>query len=55
MPAINTQATTRDIRSYVSLSTETVDKASTQLRLKRTKPVHTNVPTLDKCMGLGSE
>ena len=54
MPAINTQATTRDIRSYVSLSIETVDKASTQLRLKRTKPIHTNVPTLDKCMGLGS-
>jgi hypothetical protein len=54
MPSINTQATTRDIKSYVSLSTETVDKASQQLRLKRSKPVHSNVVTLDKCMGFGS-
>jgi hypothetical protein len=54
MPSINTQATARDIRSYVALSSETVDKASQQLRLKRTKPVHANIQTLDKCMGLGT-
>ena len=52
MPSINTQASYRDVKSYVSLSNETVDKASQQLRLKRTKPVHSNTPTLDKCMGL---
>lgn len=52
MPSINTQATTRDIKTYVALSDETVDKASQQLRLKRSKPVHSNVHTLDKCMGL---
>jgi hypothetical protein len=54
MPSINTQATTRDIKSYVSLSNEAVDKASQQLRLKRSKPVHSNVATLDKCMGFGA-
>jgi hypothetical protein len=54
MPSINTQASVRDIKSYVTLSNETVDKASQQLRLKRTKPVHANVPTLDKCMGLNA-
>jgi hypothetical protein len=52
MPSINTQASTRDIKSYVSLSTETVDKASQQLRLKRSKPVHSSVHTLDKCMAV---
>lgn len=54
MPSINTQATTRDIKSYVSLTSETVDKASQQLRLKRSKPVHASVHTLDKCMGLNA-
>jgi hypothetical protein len=54
MPSINTQASTRDIKSYVSLSTETVDKASQQLRLKRSKPVHSSVHTLDKCMGFNA-
>ena len=54
MPSINTQATTRDIKSFVTFSNDTVDKASQQLRLKRSKPVNANVPTLDKCMGFGS-
>jgi hypothetical protein len=54
MPSINTQATSRDIKSYVSLTTETVDKASQQLRLKRSKPVHSTVHTLDKCMGFNA-
>jgi len=51
MPSVNTQASTRDIKSYVSLSTEAVDKASQQLRLKRSKPMHEGIATLDKCMG----
>lgn len=54
MPSINTQATTRDIKSYVTLSNETVDKASQQLRLKRSKPVHSTTQTLDKCMGFNT-
>jgi hypothetical protein len=54
MPSINTQASTRDVKSYVTLSNDVADKASQQLRLKRTKPVHTNVATLDKCMGLNT-
>jgi hypothetical protein len=34
----------------VTLSQETVEKASKEMRLKRSKPVHTNTVTLDKCM-----
>jgi len=49
IPSVNTQATTKDIKSYVSLTNETVDKASQQLRLKRSKPVHEGGATLDKC------
>ena len=51
MPSVNTQASVRDVKSYVSLSSETVNKASQQLRLKRSKPVHEGIPTLDKCLG----
>jgi hypothetical protein len=47
LPCVNTQATTRDIKSYVTLSNETVDKASQQLRLKRSKPIHSNTKTFD--------
>jgi len=54
MPSINTQATTRDVKSYVALSSEAVDKATSQLRLKRSKPIHSTAQTLDKCMGLES-
>lgn len=49
-PSMNVQAPLRDIRKYVSLSTDLVEKASEQLRLKRTKPVNINIPTLDKCI-----
>ena len=49
-PAMNVQAPLRDIRKYVALSTEAVEKASEQLRLKRTKPVNVNIPTLDMCI-----
>ena len=49
-PSMNVQAPLRDIKKYVSLSTDLVEKASEQLRLKRTKPVNVNIPTLDKCI-----
>jgi hypothetical protein len=49
-PSMNVQAPLRDIKKYVSLSTEAVEKASEQLRLKRTKPVNVNIPTLDMCL-----
>jgi hypothetical protein len=49
-PSMNIQGPLRDIKKYVSLSRDTVEKASEQLRLKRTKPVNINVPTLDMCI-----
>jgi hypothetical protein len=49
-PSMNVQAPLRDIKKYVSLSTEAVEKASEQLRLKRSKPVNVNIPTLDMCI-----
>jgi hypothetical protein len=50
VPSMNVQGPLRDVKKFVALSQETVDKATKELRLKRSKPVHTNVPTLDKCM-----
>ena len=50
LPNMNVQGPIRDVKKFVALSQETVEKASKELRLKRSKPVHTNVPTLDKCM-----
>jgi hypothetical protein len=50
VPTMNVQGPVRDVKKFVALSQETVDKASKELRLKRSKPVHTNIPTLDKCM-----
>lgn len=50
-PSMNVQAPLRDIKKYVSLSTEAIEKASEQLRLKRSKPVNVNIPTLDMCIG----
>jgi hypothetical protein len=49
-PSMNVQAPLRDVKKYVSLSTEAIEKASEQLRLKRSKPVNVNIPTLDMCM-----
>lgn len=49
-PSMNVQAPLRDIKKYVSLSTEAIEKASEQLRLKRSKPVNVNIPTLDMCI-----
>jgi hypothetical protein len=49
-PSMNVQGPLRDIKKYVSLSNESVEKASEQLRLKRSKPVNSNVQTLDMCI-----
>ena len=50
LPNMNVQGPVRDVKKFVALSQETVDKASKELRLKRSKPVHSAVATLDKCM-----
>jgi hypothetical protein len=50
LPSMNVQGPLRDIKKYVSLSSDVVEKASEQLRLKRSKPMNVNVPTLDMCM-----
>jgi hypothetical protein len=49
-PSMNIQGPLRDIKKYVSLSNDIVEKASESLRLKRSNPVHVNVPTLDMCI-----
>jgi hypothetical protein len=49
-PTMNIQGPIRDVKKYVSLSTDVVEKASQQLRLKRSKPIHANIPTLDMCL-----
>jgi hypothetical protein len=54
VPSMNVQGPVRDVKKFVALSQETVDKASKEMRLKRSKPVHTNSVTLDKCMGPGA-
>lgn len=46
-PTMNIQGPVRDVKKYVSLSIDVVEKASEQLRLKRSKPVHSAAPTLD--------
>jgi hypothetical protein len=48
VPTMNVQGPVRDVKKFVALSQETVDKASKELRLRRSKPVHNNVATLDK-------
>ena len=48
LPTMNIQGPVRDVKKFVALSQETVDKASKELRLRRSKPVHNNVATLDR-------
>lgn len=50
VPTMNVQGPVRDVKKFVALSADTVEKASKELRLRRSKPVHTTNPTLDKCM-----
>jgi hypothetical protein len=49
-PSMNIQGPLRDIKKYVSLSSDAVDKASESLRLKRSKVPTPTVPTLDMCI-----
>ena len=49
-PTMNIQGPLRDLKRYVALSTDVVEKASQQLRLKRSRPIHTNIQTLDMCL-----
>lgn len=49
-PSMNVQGPLRDIKKYVSLANEVVDRASESLRLKRTKPLQQNVQTIDMCI-----
>lgn len=49
-PTMNIQGPLRDIKKYVSLSTDVVEKANEQLRLKRSKPTNVTIPTLDMCI-----
>jgi len=49
-PSMNVQGPLRDIKKYVSLSNDVMEKASEQLRLKRSKPVNNNIQTLDMCI-----
>jgi hypothetical protein len=51
VPSMNVQGPLRDIKKFVTLSNDTIDKASEQLRLKRSKPVNPNIQTLDMCIG----
>lgn len=53
-PSMSVQGPIRDIKKYVSLSNDAVERATEQLRLKRSKPVNVNVPTLDMCMNRAS-
>lgn len=50
VPSMNVQGPIRDVKKFVALSQETVDKASKELRLRRSKPVHQPGTTLDKCI-----
>lgn len=49
-PSMNVQGPLRDIKKHVSLSVDVVEKASNQLRIKRTNPVNANMLTLDMCI-----
>jgi hypothetical protein len=49
-PSMNIQGPMRDIKKYVSLSNDTVDKATESLRLKRSKVPQPTIPTLDMCI-----
>jgi hypothetical protein len=49
-PSMNVQGPLRDIKKHVSLTNETIEKASAQLRLRRTKISSVTIPTLDMCI-----
>lgn len=49
-PSMNVQGPLRDVKKYVSLTADVMEKATDHLRLKRSKPVNVNMPTLDMCI-----
>jgi len=49
-PTMAIQGPLRDIKRIVALSSEVIERASESLRLKRSKPVNLNIPTLDLCI-----
>jgi hypothetical protein len=49
-PSMNVQGPLRDMKKYVSLSSDAMEKASEHLRLKRSKTTSVTVPTLDMCL-----
>lgn len=49
-PSMNVQGPLRDMKKYVSLSSDAMEKASEHLRLKRSKTNSVSVPTLDMCL-----
>jgi hypothetical protein len=49
VPTMSVQGPVRDVKKFVTLSQDTVEKASKELRLRRSKPVHSAAATLDKC------
>ena len=46
-PSMNIQGPIRDIKKFVSLSNDVVEKASEHLRLKRSNPVNAHIATID--------
>lgn len=49
-PSMNVQGPLRDVKKYVSIAADVMEKATDHLRLKRSKPVNVNMPTLDMCI-----
>ena len=50
-PTMNVQGPLKDVKKYICLSADAVEEATQQLRLKRSKPLNTNIQTLDMCIG----
>ena len=49
-PSMSVQGPLRDLKKYVSLSSDAMEKASEHLRLKRSKTTNVSMPTLDMCL-----
>lgn len=49
-PTMAIQSPLKDIKKNIGLSSETLYNATESLRLKRSKPVNLNIPTLDLCI-----
>jgi hypothetical protein len=49
-PSMIVQSPLKDIKKFVSLTNDVMEKASESLRLKRNKPLQQNVQTIDMCI-----